>query len=269
MRATAVVAVLVIVAGCAEVSHSVEPPASTRAGAPRALPSALVGQWDVLGPAVGPKTSMRVGFRSLELLNECGVLHGGWAAFPGGAIAAGTYAGVPGCFMEGSGWTPAWMGRAERFEISGDERRLLDGAGAVVATLRPGEVPAARAQDFPAPILDDAARAELDADPPAPPHGLRSASAEELVGRWVLADRRTDRSSDVPFIEFRRDGRFAASDGCNGTEGRWVLSGSSLLLAGGLTGLVGCIESAQLAITGTVGFVGDRLAMTGRAGGHT
>lgn len=58
-----------------------------------------------------------------------------------------------------------------------------------------------------------------------------AADPARLLGRWVPVSGAGAGSPRPPFIEFRADGRWTGSDGCNGQGGRWTLGRDGALHA--------------------------------------
>jgi heat shock protein HslJ len=67
---------------------------------------------------------------------------------------------------------------------------------------------------------------------------VTGAETTHLVGRWVPVD---FTGATAPDLEFRTDGTWRASDGCNETEGTWTDVGAGVVeVTAGPTTLIGC-----------------------------
>lgn len=211
-------------------------------------PTALVGSWLVTQAAgAEPGTVLRLG-EDLSLWQSCGYLMGSWRASTTSLFSASLVGGDGGCFGAGVRRpTPAWLAAATRFDVSGDGAVLLDSSGRTVARLSPGGRPTPGSNLLPSladpPVLTPQLRKVLAAPLPLPPTAM-PATRQQLLGRWVTTQERPSSglSHDVvPGITFSDDGSYAATDGCNGTEGRWAADDSgSLLVSGGFSTAIGC-----------------------------
>ena len=149
-----------------------------------------------------------------------------------------------------------------------------------MARLRPGGRPTPgpdiAASEADPPVISDAEKAGLPGHVPALPAGAVAADAASLVGRWVPTDDDGQQRPVQPFVELRADGSYRASDGCNGTLGRWVSGRQGALLAtSGAMTAVGChnlyvagyvagAHAAGLTDDGVLVLVDDTGAETGR-----
>lgn len=102
----------------------------------------------------------------------------------------------------------------------------------------------------------------------APPHGDgagETLSPDRLVGRWAFVDAKNQQA----FVEFTEFGSWFGSDGCNGTQGTWLVEGAKLTMAGsGASTLVFC-DNANLPvgeISGSLNGSGE-LELHGAEGG--
>ncbi|WP_319460259.1 hypothetical protein [Micromonospora sp. RTP1Z1] len=97
---------------------------------------------------------------------------------------------------------------------------LLDGGGKLVARLLPGAKPTAgpnlAASEVAPPEVTDEVRRQF-APAAALSAMLTPADGNRLVGRWVPAP-----GPETAYAEFRADGEWRGSDGCNGQAGRWI-----------------------------------------------
>ncbi|HUS23005.1 MAG TPA: META domain-containing protein, partial [Aeromicrobium sp.] len=77
-------------------------------------------------------------------------------------------------------------------------------------------------------------------EPPPLPAGSEPATAQQLTGRWVPANKPDSRA----FVAFEDSGTWHGSDGCNGAGGRFAVgSGGRLLTTAGITTAVACENS--------------------------
>jgi hypothetical protein len=193
----------------------------------------MIGLWTVAGTDEEAGTVLRIApQRQLSLWRSCGILHGSWAAVDGLFVGS-----VDGSSQGCSGGGPDWLRRAVGFGAAGDELVLTDRDGKTVARLLPGGKPkipdGIDVSEAEPPVITDEDRAALEA-PVAPlPAGLAEGSP---LGRWVPVNGGT-----AAFVEFKGDGSWTGSDGCNGNGGRWVSgAGGALLATVGPSTLIGC-----------------------------
>lgn len=222
---TAGVLVLVM-AGCADKTATGSTPLGDTSGAPELDVAALFGAWKLADAGEDSGAVLELG-REASLRRECGALAGSWRADATGLFVAHLYAAT-GCPLPDEP-DPAWLRAATSFRVDGDSRVLLNAQGGAVARLLPGVKPSGSA---PAPGPSEPQRWS-----PAPtlPGGFTPARLDGLVGRWEPSGGRG------AYLEFRRDGAWRGSDGCNGHGGRWVLGdGGALLAVGGASTLMGC-----------------------------
>jgi hypothetical protein len=205
-------------------------------------PLALVGRWHVDGPGIADGTDLILG-DTLLLFQACGVQEGSWKAEGvDGLLVGHVDGGDQGCYLP-TRVESAWLDRARSFVVDGATRQLLDVAGAVVATLRPGATPTAGPNRLPEaadePTISPSQRAAAH-DPVALPDGVRAPTLAELERHFVPA---VDRSGKA-FVAFDAAGRWHGSDGCNGSGGAFAFgSGGRLLATSGLSTLIGCSGS--------------------------
>jgi heat shock protein HslJ len=227
----------------------------------------LIGSWRLDG-ADEPGAVLRLAGDGMELavFRRCGRISGHWRADDNG-LFVGHISGATGCPPSALA-TPQWLARAARYRIDGDGPVLLDQSGTVVARLRPGGNPTPvptymRPEDAEPPTVTDEARQRFT--PAAPlPAGLTAADPATLAGRWEVAHPRK------PFLEFRVDGTWSASDGCNGSSGRWALGPAGAILAvSGATTLIACDGASVpgwLAEARRAAIEGDTLVLVGGDG---
>jgi heat shock protein HslJ len=234
-------------------------------------PIALIGLWSVTG-AAGEKEGavLRIASEGLSLWRDCGTLMGAWRADTGGLFVADLHSST-GC-PASNPLTPAWLSGATAYQVAGKDRVLLDGRGEPVARLLPGGKPQPNPnvapQEAQPPVVTDEARRAL-ARPAELPTGLVAPDPGALVGRWVPEDGRGS-GPEPAHLEFRADGGWAGSDGCNGLGGRWVAGVDGALLAtNGPSTLIGCDNSPVgqwLADARRVGLDGEKLVLVNAAG---
>lgn len=207
-------------------------------GGTDADPVALIGLWSVTG-AAGEEADavLRIAPESLSLWRDCGTLMGAWQADTGGSFVADvdSSAGCP----ASEPLAPQWLRGATAYRVAGKERVLLDGHGEPVARLLPGGRPKPNPnvapQEAQPPVVTDEIRRALARSADLAP-GLVAPGRDALVGRWSPED-----GPDRAFLEFRADGSWVGSDGCNGLGGRWVAGADGALLAtSGPSTLIGC-----------------------------
>ncbi|MET8834125.1 META domain-containing protein [Micromonospora sp. NPDC004540] len=286
----AAVAVGALLAGCAD---TVSPVATAPAGSPAfstvptgagpspADPVALIGSWTVTAADGGAGGVVRLAppdQGDLIWFDRCGVSLGTWRADAGGLFVAElsghSPSGVPGC-PSGPWRGPDWLPRATAFRVVGGTPILLDGQGRQVARLAPGAKPTAGPHLLPSlaepPVVTPEVRRALAAAAPLPA-GLAPAGRSALLGRWVPAG--APRPNPTPaYVEFRDDGGWRGSDGCNGQGGRWVAGAEGALLAtAGPSTLIGCanvLVAAWLSGASRAGLDGDVLVLVDAQGRET
>jgi hypothetical protein len=280
-RVTCSVAVLSVVTGCgAPAATEVvaqDPLAEVLAAAPqRPMPSQLVGQWSVDAADAPPGLVVNLdAMREIRIFLRCGTMDGSFDARPGGAFVGDIFGGSGDCFPDTyDGFrsvVPRWLTAASGFVVLGKTRQLLDHGGQVVATLSPST----RRPYVPPTVADDAAdgpsltaedKTTLDTEPAPIPNGLRPATRAELLGRWVPQGVPAGGwVAGEPDLEFRADGTYTGSDGCNGYSGRWSSVNSEVLSTTGPTHLAGC-ENIVLLYGTTAAFDGDVLVLLDATG---
>jgi hypothetical protein len=272
-----VVAVLAV-AACGSTPPGPAPSASAGTSGSRATgPTALVGSWHVTDAAgAEPGTVLSMGVE-LTLWQRCGYLMGSWRAGGDSLFAANLVGGDGACFTKAGDPTPEWLRRAWGYAVDGGDVTLLAGDGTVVARLRPGASPTPGPHILGSLAVPPVLTAELAAAlaPAAPlPAGLAPATRAQLVGSWVPAQPRPSssglRHDTTPGVTLAADGSYHATDGCNGTDGRWAADDHGALVAtGGATTAIGCDNvpvEQWLATATSAGFAGTVLVLVGRDG---
>jgi hypothetical protein len=265
-------ACLLLTVGCGSTASRSSDVPSPSPVAVASNPLDLVGRWFVDVKGQPPGTADVILGEGMTVFLPCGVLDGEWKADGRQSLFVASFSGGDqGCF-DAAGMKPVpWVTQAVSFRSSGDDRLLLDSAGATVALLRPGATPTVgpnRASSYSAaPTITEAMRAA--AREPAPlPAAATAPSAQELQRRWVPQP--GARSHAKAYVSFDAGGSWSGSDGCNGTGGRFVLgSGGRLLATAGGTTLVGCNNSALpgwVALASRVGLVQGDLVLYDAAG---
>lgn len=205
-------------------------------------PMALVGSWRV--QLAGRDVGVLWIAEGMTLFQDCGGLDASWKASHDGGFVAYSSSGDGSCFKSNKPLLPSWVHEAQGFRVQGDDRTLVDTDGRVLVTLLPGghpQIPSTRGREpyattpTPSPKL-----AERMAAPAPVPAGMTPLTYGTLIGkRWEAPD------NPRAFLEFRQDGAFEGSDGCNGEGGRFSLGSSGEILAvAGSSTLIGCQNSA-------------------------
>ena len=241
-RALLAAGLLLAVAGCGGGASAAAPPPD---------PAALVGWWQVAG--TGQRVLLDPAAR--EVVDGDISYTGGWRADPAGRFVAGLYSWGPD--PDGSAAPPPeWVAAVGAFRFDGAAAALLDRSGAEVVRLEPADPVAGSGgvdPGRPGPVPD--------ARPAAPlPAGLTPAGPDELAGGWSA-------DGDAG-VEFRSDGTWSGSDGCNGTSGSWTAdSGGGLLAtAAAVSTLIACDSGgadvgAALAAARVAGLDGEDLLL--------
>lgn len=274
----ACVGVLGGLVGCADDDTVDQAPQASASATPSvvassALPSKLVGQWDVEGSGVEPGTIMTFSTTEAIVFLDCGLAQGSWRSLPGGAFLADLYGGSGSCEPVDNSFTPPWLEQASSFAVLGERRELRAADGRVLVTLRPAatrpELPDTVIDDYAdPPVLTEQDRAKLDRPLPGFPAGIRPAEPSELLGTWVRPGE-TGEGDNWPHATFRDDGRWIGSDGCNGLGSRWALVDGALLTGDGVSTLIGCENIALLAGAVLAGFDGETLVLLDEQGKET
>ncbi|WP_203754068.1 META domain-containing protein, partial [Actinoplanes cyaneus] len=197
-------------------------------------PIALVGMWTPVGIGAEPASVVGLTPEELTVYQTCGELQAAWKADSQGLFIADVMSSSDGCDPD---TRVAWLDKAAGYRVDGRTVVLVDVDGATIAhlvasgkPLRPDresfEVPAEFRRSF--------------APPAVLPAGLTPVVRQDLPGRWVpVSD--GPKPPNQPYLAFGTDGRWAGSDGCNGSGGGWVSGPAGTLLATtGITTLVGC-----------------------------
>jgi len=203
--------------------------------------SALVGLWAVSSNGESAQAVLKPS-GELTLAEPCGLFRGAWRALPDATFVASLSLAPTGCVSDSirnnyndvSAAVP-WVVRVSKFEVSTAGWRALDASGATLATFSPLPESDGGPLNQPAADPDSEQLASLDRTATALPHSVTPASRADIVGTWV---------SDVepkPFITFRSDGSYIASDGCNDSGGRWAVStGGAFVASAGASTLALC-----------------------------
>ena len=253
---------------------------SSPAASPRVEdPTALIGSW-LVTDATGaePGTVLRIG-EDLSLWRRCGYLMGNWRASAQGLFTGHLDGGEGSCFDKGQrDPTPAWLARVTRFATDGDGAALLASDGSVVARLSPGGKPTPGPHILSSladpPVLT-ARLAQALAAPAPLPSTYTPATRAQLLGSWITVGPRPSGSIQRmdPGIAFADDGSYRATDGCNGTVGRWTADDAGAFLAtGGFSTLIGCdtVDVPQFAQLATWAAIDDGvLVLIDRTGHET
>jgi hypothetical protein len=235
----AAVTLCLLLAGCAGGGRAATPPGVPP---PAGDPLGLIGSWTVTDAGEEPGAVLRLSADGVILFRACGFASGSWRADPDGLFVAELSSAHTGCPAP-DGSNPAWLYAARSFRADGDRREILDARGTVLARLRPGATPTPgpdlASEEAAPPVVTDAARRAFGPSRPLPA-GLAPAAPDALVGRWTPV-RTPEGAPQRALVELRGDGGWTASDGCNGTSGRWVVGprGALLAVAGPAT-LIGC-----------------------------
>ncbi|RZI96197.1 MAG: hypothetical protein EOO67_00915 [Microbacterium sp.] len=279
-RAAAALMVLigsVALAGCSA-PHSVpeSAPSSPPAFVAESTPDGferwdLVGLWRVSdAEGTDGDTWLYLGADEARVWSDCGFQFGGWSA-GGGKVIVDIYMWHMGCSTKDGQPAIPWLSDTVGYESAAEGWTLLSATGEVTARLRIDGVPPphpdtnddARQQ----PVLDDDLRTLLR--DVSPPDDMRTAAADELAGRWI-PEAPAPRD---PHVAISADGTWTASDGCNGTRGRWAVApDESLLTTTGPTTLIGCEGSGEPGSFGqarAAAFDGDVLVLFDGTGAVT
>jgi hypothetical protein len=273
MRSAPLAALVLVaaLAGCAsQTTPGAAPPPPTASATPTAAPGDpvdLVGLWEVTETeGLEDGTLVRLAPYEVAIDTPCGVTGAAWAA-TGDAFVLHTTAYHP---CEDAGPTdgpPVIPGLedAAAYVIEGDEVRLLDIDGSPVGHL----TAVTGSEDQLPPLVPDADPGLVQAPGDLPP-GLRAPTADELVGRWVAADRSIGTD---PYVELRADRTWSGSDGCNGGAGGWLLGTGGWLATSDIGTTFALCAGAPLpswlVASRLAGFDGTTLVLLDRAGQET
>ncbi|MEW2384979.1 hypothetical protein AB0873_23240 [Micromonospora sp. NPDC047707] len=282
---------VLLLAGCAGTgSPGAAAPPSPTAATPAVPqePVGLVGAWSVSGRGVPADTVLRLADDGLVVFRGCELLLGEWRADQSGLFLAGVHGNSTTdsrrCEPAPRPEAPDWLARAAAFRAEGDSRVLLDAEGDELARLRPGARPRGGPDVYrpwlEPPTVTDEVRRRL-APVPALPGDLAAPGRDDLVGRWVPVsgpDGRTPAPGPggwptPPFAELAADGTWRASDGCNGSGGRWAAGpGGAFGATGGMSTLIGCDNvpvNGWLTTARQAGLDGDVLVLRDAQGKET
>ncbi|OKI63994.1 hypothetical protein A6A27_26070 [Micromonospora sp. CB01531] len=228
---------------------------------------ALLGNWTLAGVAEEPHGILRLAPDRMQLFGRCGILVGSWRADTGGLFVAGMFGssgaeGGRGC-DDAPGQNPQWLQRVASYRLEGDTPMLLDADGALVARLLPGATPTPgpylAASEVAPPEITDEVRRQF-APAAALPATLAPVAGDRLVGKWVPVS-----GPRTAYVEFKADGEWRGSDGCNGQAGRWVVgSGGAFLATTGPSTQIGCDGvpvGAWLTSSWRAGLAGETLVL--------
>jgi len=196
----------------------------------------LVGLWRIEADGETADTWLWLGVGEFRLSRPCGSLMGNWAAAES-VFLAETYGWSHNCAPVAVPWLDATV--AYRATATGWE--LLDAARSVTAILRIDGAPPPHPETLDhyresLPITDDVRAAFWQ--PTEPPPALAPATTHDLLGEWVPTQRDGTGASGVTFLPTHR---YSASDGCNGSGGRWSVENEGwLITTSGPSTLIGC-----------------------------
>ena len=258
-------------------SSSASPSAGTPSATAQVMtdPLGLVGSWLVSGdPDVTRGTVLRIS-DDLSLWSSCGYVMGGWRADQHGLFVGSIMGGDEPCVRTARDVTPAWLTSVSRYAEKADGFDLMATDGTVIVHLAPGGRPTPGPNLLPSladpPVVTDLLRTAYA--PPAPlPSPLRPATAAELVGRWdaVTPPAPSPLQRAMPGVVLRAAGHYSATDGCNGTDGRWAANDSgSFIGTSGFSTLIGCDNvdvGHWIASATSAGFDGAVLVLVDKAG---
>ncbi|GAA3393965.1 META domain-containing protein [Cryptosporangium minutisporangium] len=274
LRIAVATVLMLVLASCADESPVTadspgpSPPPSPTAGRG---PISLIGLWTVADTGEEPGTVLRIApNRDLSLWRTCGTLFGAWAGSQD-AFIGDVSGGSSKCFpTEGrpSDSTPSWLRTATGYRSFADgSLELVDRSEEPVARLLPGGKPKVgpdvAASEAEPPVITDQDRAELTRTT-ALPTTLTRVEPRMIVGRWVPV-----KDGGEAFVEFRGDGTWAGSDGCNGNGGRWIVTSQSMLATSRASTMIGCDGprvAAWLSRTAMAGFANEALVLLDAAG---
>ncbi|MEU4220023.1 hypothetical protein [Actinoplanes sp. NPDC026623] len=233
-RTTLALAAMLALVGCGasgSAESAAPPPFRPRSGP--LDPVALVGMWKLTGIGAEAGTVVGLAPGDLTIYRSCGELLASWRADSQGLFVAGISGGTDGCDPRSR---VAWLDRAAGYRLGGRGAMLVDAHGESVARLVAAGLPPPDPELFE--VTDEVRRSF--GTPAALPARLTPAARRDLPGRWVPAGGGS-KAFERPYLKIRADGRWSASDGCNGSEGGWVAGPAGTLLAtSGISTLIGC-----------------------------
>jgi hypothetical protein len=231
---------------------------------------ALVGLWRLDASGEEQDAVLRIGDR-LSLWRKCGMVSGEWRADQHGGFLGDTtgYSGDCAAGSSGPLEAPAWLRSAVAYRAEGADRTLIDAAGKVVATLRPGAQlranPNVAADLSQPPGAEELARVKARLKPAVPlPAGQEAATPTTIAGTWHAQKPAPGKAPKRPSVTLDADGDWHGTDGCNGSRGRWLVgpAGSVLGTAGAST-LMACegMDNTPIGLVGArrAGFDGPAL----------
>jgi len=233
----------------------VSPLEAALAAAPPSQPVDLLGFWHVVpADSTAAETWMQLDYGRVALGTECGPITGSLALSGHEMMANAPDYVYPEC-GGGANWRPAeWLGASFAFRgttTGGFE--LLDRDGTVTATLTEGTAADVSPEVWEGyqrvPEITEEIREWLT---PAVALPEGSDAAEDIIGRWVLAGEAN--TAGRAYVEFRSDGSFRGSDGCNGVGGRWRLAADGrIITTHDPSTLIACANpSIPLLFTGSI-----------------
>ena len=244
---TVLVLAATLLASCASVPRAGRPTDAGTSGPSTGSttfdPTTLVGSWTVDGADDERSGTVLQVDTALALWRACGEITFSYIVGPDGDLHVGGWQTAADACRENR--DAAWLVGAVRVEGSRDVVRLLAADGTTTATLHRGGTPQVDADAPPGlaapPVLTPELRDTLEWSPLRLPEGVLAATAEDLVaGRWVPVDP-PETDPDGSWAEFAADGTWKGTDGCNQSEGLWVLAtDGELHTTSGATTLIGC-----------------------------
>ncbi len=216
---------------------------------PTTDPLDLVGSWHVQAAGEAASTSLILGGSDVDLglFRPCGLMDGEWNADAHGQFIGVVEGGDSSCFEHHphADHIP-WLAAAVGYRKDGADRVLLNVAGEVVARLSPGAHPTTGPNDAPDLASPPAISPELRMRfrEPAPlPESVTAATVDDVLGHWKPIGEFNPKAS----LTFHPDGSWSATDGCNGTGGRFAIGpDGQLLTTTGPTTQVECGRPVQV-----------------------
>ncbi|MBC7591439.1 MAG: hypothetical protein H7226_10405, partial [Salinibacterium sp.] len=178
----------------------------------------LVNLWRVTGAeGEAVDTWLRLDAGEFQLWRECGMISGSWRATD--SLMLASVFGASGSCATGDIPTVDWLEAVAGYTPTDGGWTLVDAAGSPLASLTidgaPDPIDTAAEFYTQPPEVTDETRAYFAAADALP----ASLTPPVLPGRWT-PDGFTG-TTDT-FVEFRADGTWEGSDGCNGGAGRWA-----------------------------------------------
>jgi hypothetical protein len=229
----------------------------------------LIGVYEVRDAVGEPAGSwVRVYADQFVILRECGLLQGSWRGIEG--MFTGVMTGFSmSCLSNDEAPTVPWLDASTGYQRSATGWQLIDSAGTPVVTLEAGGAPD--------PAIADQSGFNLDLSgdfdpaiferPVTLPDGLTAPTESDLERRWIPAG---PRFATNPYLEFESERRWTASDGCNGSSGRYILGAGGLLAATSSASTLVACEGAPTGFwmyqAALAGLDGEELVLLDRAG---